>query len=188
MIFLSINPDNYNKPISSKERKQNPNKTFKKNIKKQKATMTTPIKMLNNCIKSGKHIYLLSYMEGCGPCNATRPEWSKIRNVLEEKYKNKYNDIVVVDIDHELLKYISLKINPAGFPSMKYISKKGRHIQDYEEADISSKNRSVDSFIEWIETIIKKNSSSYSNKKMYGGFVYGKTRKNKMSSTRSSNR
>jgi len=98
---------------------------------------------------------------------------------MEEKYRNKYNDIVVVDIDHELLKYLSLKIDPAGFPSMKYISKKGRYMQDYEEANITSKNRTVDSFIEWIEKIIKKNNINKNafSKKMRGGFVYGKTLK-----------
>ena len=88
MIFLSIDPDNYNKPVSDKN---------SKTAKMGKMTMT-PIKMLNDYIKNGKHIFLLSYMEGCGPCNATRPEWKKIQNVLEEKYKHKYNDIVVVDI------------------------------------------------------------------------------------------
>ena len=29
--------------------------------------------------------FLLIFMEGCGPCNATRPEWSKIENVLSPK-------------------------------------------------------------------------------------------------------
>jgi len=182
MIFLSINTDNYNKPIRSKEKKQKMNKTIKKNVK---PAIVTPIKLLNNYIKSGKHIYLLCYMEGCGPCNATRPEWKKIQNVMEEKYRNKYNDIVVVDIDHELLKYIALKIEPVGFPSMKYIAKKGRFMQDYEEANITTKNRTVDSFIEWIEKIIKKNNINKNvfSKKMRGGFVYGKTLKRTSSGT-----
>ena len=26
--------------------------------------------------------FILIFMEGCGPCNATRPEWSKLKNVI----------------------------------------------------------------------------------------------------------
>ena len=166
MIFLSIDPDNYNKHVSDKNSKTA--KTAKMG-KMGKMTMT-PIKMLNDYIKNGKHIFLLSYMEGCGPCNATRPEWKKIQNVLEEKYKHKYNDIAVVDIDHELLKHLSLQISPAGFPSMKYISNKGKQEEDYEESDVETKNRSVDSFIEWIEMIIKKKHIQSFSNKMHGGF------------------
>jgi len=166
MRFLSIDPRNYNKPIKIKNRKQTRKnrkqlskkrgEQSKKNLKTQ--NHLTPIKMLNYSIKSGKHVFLLIYMEGCGPCNATRPEWKKVENVLNEKYKNKYNDIVVVDIDHMLLKYVTLPLNPAGFPSMKYISQKGKYVQEYENADIKNKNRQVDSFIEWIEKLIINNN------------------------------
>ena len=49
--------------------------------------------VLNTYIKEGKQVFILFYMEGCGPCNATRPEWKKIENVLKNKYNNSnYNN------------------------------------------------------------------------------------------------
>ena len=44
--------------------------------------------LFNKYVESGKQIFILVYMEGCGPCNATRPEWSKIKSVLEKKYSH----------------------------------------------------------------------------------------------------
>ncbi len=142
--------------------KKNRNKTRKNKI-------ITPIKLLNESIKSGKHIFILIYMEGCGPCMSTRPEWAKIKNVLDEKYKNKYNNILVVDIDHTLLSHVRAQLNPAGFPTMLCVSQKGKHIQQYEDSDVSEKDRRVDSFVEWVEGSIKKYRSS-----MRGGFKYSR--------------
>ena len=48
--------------------------------------------------KKNNKIFLLIFMEGCGPCNATRPECKKIENVLKDKYKNNDN-IVIADVD-----------------------------------------------------------------------------------------
>jgi hypothetical protein len=171
MRFLSIDTSNYNKPIKTQKKKTIKRSRPNSNSKK----MLTRIQLLNHFIQSGKHVFLLIYMEGCGPCSAARPEWKKVENVLSEKYKNKYDDIIVVDIDHMLLKYVKLPLNPAGFPNMKYIAKKGKYTQEYEDADITSKNRQVDSFIEWIEKTIQKNNIP-SERKMYGGFVYNTTR------------
>ena len=33
-------------------------------------------------------VFILIFMEGCGPCNATRPEWKKMENVLNKDYLN----------------------------------------------------------------------------------------------------
>ena len=43
-------------------------------------------------------IFMLIYMEGCGPCNETRPEWSKLKNILSNHPKN----VIVVSIDKDL--------------------------------------------------------------------------------------
>jgi hypothetical protein len=70
-------------------------------------------------------------LEGCGPCNATRPEWKKIKNVLENKYKNN-NNIVVADVDQEVLDKIkSIKNKPVGFPTMFYMNKKDNIHENY---------------------------------------------------------
>lgn len=170
MIFLSINPSNYNKPIKMmvNDKKNRKNKSKKNKI-------FTPIKLLNDSIKSGKQIFFLIYMEGCGPCMATRPEWAKIKNVLDEKYKNKYNNILVVDIDYTLLSNVKLSLNPAGFPTMIYVSQKGKYTQQYEESDVSKKDRTVDSFVDWVEGYIKK----YNIHSMQGGFKYSRKKRSK---------
>jgi guanylate kinase len=183
MIFLNINKKNYNISIKKKifnkkfssKIKLNSKKTAK-NVKKQ--NYYTPIEILNSAIKSGKYVFLFAHMETCGPCIATRPEWEKMCNVLREKYKNKYNNVVIADIDHTLLDRVKLKETPSGFPSMRFICDKGRHIQDYEKSDINAHDRSVDSFVEWIESIIKKHNIS-----MSGGFVYGEKKHKKKTIT-----
>jgi hypothetical protein len=112
----------------------------------------------NRHVSNGKHAFVLIYMEGCGPCNATRPEWKKLKNILEQKqkYKNR-NDILVADIDQEILKDIKhLPFQPSGFPTMMYINKKDNLHENYEDSNVKEKNRSVDSFIEWIETKVPK--------------------------------
>ena len=127
------------------------------------------VEQLDKYIQEGKNIFLLIYMEGCGPCNATRPEWKKIENVLDMKYKNNSN-LVIADVDQELLsKLPSLKKQPSGFPTMLYINNKGNSIEDYEESNVNVKDRTIDSFVDWIAT--KMNSNSF------GGALKNKRRK-----------
>jgi hypothetical protein len=86
-------------------------------------------------------------MVGCGPCNATRPEWAKLDGALRAQYKNN-NKLVVIDVNKDFLPYIK-NIGPIdGFPTMKYIGNHGKTVENYE------KDRSVDSFIKWIESKI----------------------------------
>jgi thiol-disulfide isomerase/thioredoxin len=107
------------------------------------------IQTFNQYLKKGKPVFVLFYMEGCGPCNATRPEWKKLENVLKDQYQN--TDMVVADIDQELLKNIpDLDFQPTGFPSIVYI--KGSEIEEYENSSIDLKDRSIDSFVEWIKS------------------------------------
>jgi len=110
--------------------------------------------LFNKYVESGKQIFILVYMEGCGPCNATRPEWSKIKSVLEKKYSHN-NNIVVADIDQQLLNEIKYVSGVSGFPMMRYIAKKGKISEEYEKSSIKSKDRSIDSFVEWIESKVK---------------------------------
>ena len=104
----------------------------------------------NEYVEQGKKIFVLFYLEGCGPCNATRPEWKKIENSLI-KYKDN-NDIVIADVDQELLKEIKYLSNqPKGFPTIRYISNKGKTSEDYEDSPIEKKDRTIDSFVKWID-------------------------------------
>ena len=149
MVFLQINTKNYDK----------------KNYKTNK----TPIEELNDAITHNKPIFLLIYMEGCGPCNSTRPEWSKIKNVMRVLKGDK--NIFIVDIDRALIDKVKTK-SPRGFPTMRYI--KGKTEEDFEDSTVKNKDREVDNFIEWIElkTRGQKGDSIKSN--------ITKTRKNRV--------
>ena len=71
----------------------------------------------------------------------------------------------------------------SGFPTIKYITKNGKTIDDYEEAHIKLKDRTIDSFIEWINTTMNSSSTSKTSRhKQRGGFVYSKSKKNNLTS------
>lgn len=97
-------------------------------------------------------VFILFYMEGCGPCNATRPEWSKLQNILSNDFL-KRGDIGIVAIDHELAgKLNNIGSEPNSFPTIRYVTKKGSVNEDYEDSNISKKDRTIDSFVEWIKS------------------------------------
>lgn len=117
------------------------------------------IDVLNNSIKSGKHVFMLIYMNGCGPCNLTRPEWKKIENVLHKNRNNpKYKDVVVVDIDMNYLDKVLLKNKPISFPTMKHIYKKENIEENYED------RRQIDAFMKWIDSKLPSKSNKSINK------------------------
>ena len=115
--------------------------------------------------------FLLIFMEGCGPCNATRPEWSKIKNVLSRDFL-KRTDIVIAAIDNQLAdKLVNLKTKPTGFPTMRFITDGGNTSENYEDSNIIKKDRTIDSFVEWIHfksgenpTMQKSNKHQNTNK------------------------
>ena len=117
---------------------------------------------LNSAIESGKDVFLLIYMEGCGPCNETRPEWKKIENILMHKKNDpKYKNIVIADLNNDYSDKLSNKIKqPSAFPTIIHISKKGISVEHFENSNIQNKSREVDSFMEWIESKIKNNTTS----------------------------
>lgn len=123
------------------------------------------IEKINKYIEEGKDIFILVFMEGCGPCNATRPEWNKIKNKLENKYSNN-NNIVVVDVNNNYLNDLKYIGDVDGFPTMKYIHDKGIKIESYENASIENKDRTVESFVKWIESKvnIQRGGKKYKNK------------------------
>jgi hypothetical protein len=93
--------------------------------------------------------FVLIFMEGCGPCNETRPEWSKLKNILSKSNNNK--TIGVFSIDKDLVSKVSKLKEPTSFPTMRYITDSGNKVENYEDSDISKKDRTIDSFIEWIK-------------------------------------
>ena len=124
-------------------------------------------------IKLGKDTFVLIYMNGCGPCEATKPEWSKLVSI--DNYKDNSN-ILVVDIDKDVLENIDEEIrnkldvvlnteNIRGFPTIRY-NKNGKE-EEYENSSIEDKSRNVESFTEWIKSKVTKKGGkrSVKNKK-----------------------
>jgi hypothetical protein len=108
---------------------------------------------IDKYIKDGSNVFILVYMEGCGPCNATRPEWEKIESALRHQYA-KNNKLVVIDVNKDYLSDIKHIGEVDGFPTIKYIGNNGSIIETYESSSIKKKDRSVSSFINWIESKI----------------------------------
>jgi thiol-disulfide isomerase/thioredoxin len=158
MVYLEINKKNYHKLID-KLNKQLSNKDAK--------------------------VFILFYMEGCGPCNETRPEWAKLKNVLSNDFLNK-EDIVIVSIDKDLfgkLKHANKEL--MSFPTIRFMSNAGENMQTYEDSEIINKDRKIDSFVEWIKLKTGENnidkSSSYPLEKKHNKSKYGGKTKRKWS-------
>ena len=116
------------------------------------------IDMLNRELDDGKHIFLFTYLDGCGPCKQTTPKWDS----MKDKIKNK-NDVVVVRLNSKLFPLLKKMVSePAGYPSIRYVSKNG--VEEYEDCTGSGvKDRSTESFLRWIQH--KTGSSSSSHKR-----------------------
>jgi thiol-disulfide isomerase/thioredoxin len=117
------------------------------------------VEKFDQFVKKGSDVFILVYMEGCGPCNATRPEWAKIESALKDQYA-KNNKLVVVDVNKDFLSNIKYIGEIDGFPTMKYIGNYGKTVESYENSSIAKKDRSVSSFINWIESTINKTIST----------------------------
>jgi hypothetical protein len=124
-------------------------------------------KKINDIIKKTKHVFILVYMVGCGPCNATRPEWKKMCQMIENKYLSN-DDVAILDLDSKFMNEVKGIGDISGFPTMKYISNNGNKIESYEDSNIPDKKRSSDSFINWIDSKVLEpisiTSSRFNNK------------------------
>ena len=121
------------------------------------------IDALNNHLSNkNAKIFILYFMEGCSPCNATRPEWAKLKNVLSNDFLNKSN-IAIASVDHTLCgKLNNIGSEPSGFPTMRFITNAGQEIENYEDSGISNKDRTIDSFVEWIKNKTGENNITIS--------------------------
>jgi hypothetical protein len=106
------------------------------------------VEKVDKLIKQGKDVFILVYMKDCGPCNATRPEWEQLETVLKDQYA-KNDNLVIIDVNKNYLSNIKHIGNVDGFPTIKYIGKRGTIVEPYEKDE-----RSVSSFITWIESKI----------------------------------
>jgi thiol-disulfide isomerase/thioredoxin len=126
----------------------------------------TNVSKIDEFIKNGSDVFILVFMEGCGPCKATRPEWEKLESALKHQYAN--NDkLVIIDVNKDYLSQIKHIGDVDGYPTIKYIGSNGEIIESYENSSIKKKDRSVDSFINWIESKINKFISNSSPQHVY---------------------
>lgn len=164
MVYLDINKSNY------------------KN--KDQVTGKNKVELLDGLMGNKKNkVFILFYMEGCGPCNATRPEWSKIENVLSKDFLNR-DDIVIVSMDHELANDLkNLSTQPSSFPTMRFMKNAGKTVENYEDSNIENKDRTIDSFIEWIKA--KTGEDEITNSSTKGG---KRTRRSRITRRKSQNK
>lgn len=113
--------------------------------------------LLNTSVNNGKYIFILVFMDGCGPCGETLPKWAQIENKMSNEYKGN-DDIMVVSVNKDLLSLCPFVGNISGFPTMKYIhnTPNKKIMESYEDSSVIDKDRSTDSFINWIENSIKR--------------------------------
>jgi len=114
---------------------------------------------IDEMVEQGKDVFIIVYMEGCGPCNATRPEWGKLENALKNQYSTN-DELAVIDVNKDYISNIKHIGNIDGFPTMKYIGTYGKTIELYEDSSIKKKDRSINSFINWIESKINTVNST----------------------------
>jgi thiol-disulfide isomerase/thioredoxin len=119
---------------------------------------------INHHVENGKDVFILVYMNGCGPCNATRPEWTKLEEALQEQYKHN-NNLVIADIESNFVSSLKHAGDIIGYPTMLYLSNNGNKMELYEDSSIREKKREVDNFINWVESHVGTISISGSKSK-----------------------
>ncbi len=124
------------------------------------------IENFNNDLGSGKHIFLFLFMDGCGPCNQTKPQWKKMQKMLKNSHGNR-EDVVVAAINQKLFEKLNnAGKEPMGYPCLRYI--KGPSVEEYEDSIIQNKDRSTESFINWIESKIQKQRGGRKTRRLGG--------------------
>jgi len=142
------------------------------------ATTDQQAKEVNKHVENGKDVFILIYMEGCGPCNATRPEWKKMEQALSQQYKHN-NNLVIADVDSNVVSSLKHAGEIMGFPTMMYLSNNGRQMELYENSNIKEKKRNVDNFMNWIESHVGNVYSVSNSKSISRAKTRAKSRKNK---------
>jgi len=99
---------------------------------------------------SGKQCFLFLYMDGCGPCDMTKLSWKDIRKYIKKQNLTN-NNIIVAQINKNLFEEMkNIGAEPMGFPTLRYINKNGKVIEEYESS------RTPQAFAQWIESKIPK--------------------------------
>ena len=101
--------------------------------------------------KAVKTCLCLFIWRGCGPCNATRPEWTKLESALNHQYKNNKR-LVIASVDSKVVGSLKHAGDVIGFPTIIYLSHNGKKLEPFESSSIKDKQRNVDCFMNWVES------------------------------------
>ena len=118
---------------------------------------------VNKYVDSGADVFMLIYMDGCGPCNATRPEWAKLESALQNQYKHN-NRLIIASVNSKVVDSIKHIGDINGFPTILYLFRKGKKMEQFESSSIKDKQRNVDCFMNWVESHVGKVVSESSHK------------------------
>ena len=101
----------------------------------------------------GDHIFMLIRRDGCPPCEATKPEWLKIKDNSSIQTKN----MTIMDVEEQALNelnFMTPPVNIIGYPTMVCV--KNKKITSYDDSksgkrdETNGKYRTADSFVDWI--------------------------------------
>jgi thiol-disulfide isomerase/thioredoxin len=101
------------------------------------------LQKLKKHYEDGMNVFVLIYMNGCGPCEETKPEWLNLKN-------KKWDNTIVAQIDKDILPergVFSLE-KISGFPTIRHFSK-GKE-EDYND------KRNSQLFEKWINSQLGK--------------------------------
>jgi len=117
-----------------------------------------------NSLNNADKVFVLFYMNGCGPCEKVRPQWQQLKYYFNDVNVNDNDDfqknIVIADMNHELshlVNSIKEKDIPEAFPSIRYLTKNGES-EEYEG------ERNKEAIAEWIKKTIANTNSKLKEK------------------------
>jgi len=103
-----------------------------------------------------KHVFVMFFMNGCGPCNYTKPLWEEIAKIFNNK-----KDVLICAVESEVIGHIFPDSGITGFPTLRYY-----HRGIFKE-NFQGSQRSVDEFKKWINNAIKKKRKGGKTHKKY---------------------
>ena len=126
--------------------------------------------------EDGINVFVLIYMNGCGPCEKTKPEWLGLKD-------KKWNNSIVAQIDKDVLPERGLfsleKIS--GFPTIRHYSKG-------KEEDYNENTRSSQMFEKWITSQLSKTNVDKTLPSVHTGHFTRSMRSKSRSKSRSRSR
>jgi hypothetical protein len=158
------------------------------------------VEKIKDKYNKGHHIFMLIRRDGCPPCEATKPEWLKIKDSSSIQNKN----MTIMDVEEQALNELSFMEPPVsiiGYPTM--VSVKNKKIKSYDDSTsgkrdkTNGKYRTAESFVDWINEehtnplsnpLLEKSSKTNRRRKRMRKTMKGGKRKSKRKRMRKTKR